>query len=103
MVVDAGMNDLIRPALYQAHHAILPVTWRASEPTPCDIVDPICESADCFAWNICIPPPEQGDLLAICDTGAYGWSMSSTYDGLSLLPEVLIEDEEPVLIRERGQ
>lgn len=103
VVVDAGMNDLIRPALYQAHHAILPVTRRASEPTPCDIVGPVCESADCFARNILIPLPEQRDLLAICDTGAYGWSMSSTYNGRLLLPEVLIEDGEPALIRERGQ
>src|SRR5450756_1860887 len=102
VVVDAGMNDLIRPALYQAHHAILPVTRRDSKPTPCDIVGPVCESADCFARDVPIPLPEQGDLLAICDTGAYGWSMSSTYNGRPLLPEVLIEDGEPVLIRERG-
>ena len=49
-----------------------------------------------------MPLPEQGDLLAICDTGAYGWSMSSTYNGRPLLPEVLVEDGEPALIRERG-
>jgi diaminopimelate decarboxylase len=103
VVVDAGMNDLIRPALYQAHHAILPVTRRDSEPTPCDIVGPVCESADCFARDVLMPLPEQGDLLAICDTGAYGWSMSSTYNSRPLLPEVLIEDGEPALIRERGQ
>jgi diaminopimelate decarboxylase len=102
VIVDAGMNDLIRPALYQAHHAILPVTQRDSGPTPCDIVGPVCESADCFDRDISMPLPEQGDLLAICDTGAYGWSMSSTYNGRPLLPEVLIEDGEPVLIRERG-
>lgn len=102
VVVDAGMNDLIRPALYQAHHAILPVTRRDAKPIPCDIVGPVCESADCFARDVPIPLPEQGDLLAICDTGAYGWSMSSTYNGRPLLPEVLIEDGEPVLIRERG-
>jgi len=102
VVVDAGMNDLIRPALYQAHHTILPVTQRDSGPTPCDIVGPVCESADCFARDVSMPLPEQGDLLAICDTGAYGWSMSSTYNGRPLLPEVLIEDGEPVLIRERG-
>ena len=102
VIVDAGMNDLIRPALYQAHHAILPVTKRDSGPTPCDIVGPVCESADCFDRDISMPLPEQGDLLAICDTGAYGWSMSSTYNGRPLLSEVLIEDGEPVLIRERG-
>jgi len=102
VVVDAGMNDLIRPALYQAHHTILPVTQRDSGPTPCDIVGPVCESADCFARDVSMPLPEQGDLLAICDTGAYGWSMSSTYNGRPLLPEALIEDGEPVLIRERG-
>ena len=103
VVVDAGMNDLIRPALYQAQHAILPVTRGNSEPTPCDIVGPVCESADCFARDVPMPLPEQGDLLAICDTGAYGWSMSSTYNGRPLLPEVLIDDGEPVLIRERGR
>jgi diaminopimelate decarboxylase len=103
VIVDAGMNDLIRPALYRAHHAILPVTRRDSEPTPCDIVGPVCESADCFARDVHMPLPEQGDLLAICDTGAYGWSMSSTYNGRPLLPEVLVEDGEPALIRERGQ
>ena len=103
VVVDAGMNDLIRPALYQAHHVIVPVTRRDSEPTPCDIVGPVCESADCFARDVPMPLPERGDLLAICDTGAYGWSMSSTYNGRPLLPEVLIEDGEPALIRERGR
>lgn len=103
VVVDAGMNDLIRPALYQAHHTILPVTRRNSEPTPCDIVGPVCESADCFARDIPLSLPEQGDLLAICDTGAYGWSMSSTYNGRPLLPEVLVDDGEPSLIRERGR
>jgi len=102
VVVDAGMNDLIRPALYQAHHTILPVTRRDAEPVPCDIVGPVCESADCFARDVLLPLPEQGDLLAICDTGAYGWSMSSTYNSRPLLPEVMIEDGEPALIRERG-
>jgi len=103
VVVDAGMNDLIRPALYRAHHAILPVTRRNSEPVLCDVVGPVCESADCFARDFRMPLPEQGDLLAICDTGAYGWSMSSTYNGRPLLPEVLVEDGEPALIREHGQ
>ena len=102
VVVDVGMNDLIRPALYQAHHAILPVTRRDSELVTCDIVGPVCESADCFARDVSMPLPDQGDLLAIRDTGAYGWSMSSTYNSRPLLPEVLIEDGEPVLIRERG-
>ncbi|MCX6097300.1 MAG: diaminopimelate decarboxylase, partial [Caldiserica bacterium] len=102
VVVDAGMNDLIRPALYQARHTILPVTRRDAEPIPCDIVGPVCESADCFARDVPMPLPEQGDLLAICDTGAYGWSMSSTYNSRLLLPEVLIGDGEPVLIRGRG-
>lgn len=102
VVVDAGMNDLLRPALYQAHHPILPVVRRTSEPVMCDIVGPVCESADCFARDVSMPLPEQGDLLAICDTGAYGWSMSSTYNARSLLPEVMVDDGEPVLIRRRG-
>lgn len=102
IVVDAAMNDLIRPALYQARHAILPVTVRDSQPIPCDVVGPVCESADCFARDVPIPLPDQGDLLAICDTGAYGWSMSSTYNSRSLLPEVLVDDGEPSLVRDRG-
>jgi diaminopimelate decarboxylase len=103
VVADAGMNDLIRPTPYQAHHVIVPVTRRDSEPTPCDIVGPVCESADCFARDVPMPLPEQGDLLAICDTGACGWSMNSTYNGRPLLLEVLIEHGEPALIRERGR
>jgi len=102
VVVDAGMNDLLRPALYQAHHTILPVVRRMSEPVLCDIVGPVCESADCFARDVSMPLPERGELLAICDTGAYGWSMSSTYNARPLLPEVMVDDGEPVLIRGRG-
>jgi diaminopimelate decarboxylase len=102
VVVDAGMNDLLRPALYQARHAILPVTRRTSEPVTFDVVGPVCESADCFARDVPLPLPEQGDLLAICDAGAYGWSMSSTYNARPLLPEVMVDDGEPVLIRRRG-
>jgi diaminopimelate decarboxylase len=102
VVVDAGMNDLLRPALYQARHAILPVTRRSSEPVTCDIVGPICESADCFARDLTLPLPEQDDLLAICDAGAYGWSMSSTYNARPLLPEVLVDNGAAVLIRPRG-
>ena len=101
VVVDAAMNDLVRPALYQVHHAILPVTQKNAQPTPCDIVGPVCESADCFARDVAMPLPDQGDLLAICYTGAYGWSMSSTYNSRPLPPEVLVEDGEPALIRDR--
>ncbi len=102
VVVDAGMNDLLRPALYQARHAILPVTRRSSEPVTCDIVGPICESADCFARDLTLPLPEQNDLLAICDAGAYGWAMSSTYNARPLLPEVLVDNGAAMLIRPRG-
>jgi diaminopimelate decarboxylase len=102
VVADAGMNDFLRPALYQARHPVLPVVRRTSEPVACDIVGPVCESADCFARDVTMPLPEQGDLLAICDAGAYGWSMSSTYNARPLLPEVMIDDGEPVLIRSRG-
>lgn len=102
VIVDAGMNDLIRPALYQAHHTILPVTRRGGASVTCDVVGPVCESGDFFGKDERLPLPEQGDLLAICDAGAYGWSMSSTYNSRPRLPEVLIEEGDATLIRSRG-
>ncbi len=102
VIVDAGMNDLIRPALYQAHHTILPVTRRSTAPVTCDVVGPVCESGDFFGKDEHLPLPDQGDLLAICDAGAYGWSMSSTYNSRPRLPEVLVEEGGTTLIRSRG-
>ncbi len=82
VITDAGMNDLIRPALYQAHHEILPVRQQSSSSVrrPVDIVGPVCESGDFFARDRDLPNVKPGDLLAILDAGAYGMSLSSNYN-----------------------
>jgi diaminopimelate decarboxylase len=90
-IVDAGMNDLIRPALYQAYHNILPVKEAKGEKKiAIDVVGPICESADCFAKDRKLPPLKAGDLLALCDAGAYGYVMASNYNTRPLPPEILV-------------
>jgi len=90
LVVDAGMNDLIRPTLYDAHHEIRPVTPRPGSPAPVDIVGPVCETGDYFAIARPMPPVERGDLLAVMTAGAYGAVQSSTYNTRSWVPEVLV-------------
>ena len=102
VVVDAGMNDLIRPALYQAHHEIVPVLQReGSGLEEADIVGPVCESGDFFARARTLAETEEGDLLAILDAGAYGLSLSSNYNTRLRPAEVLIESTGPRLIRRR--
>jgi len=91
VVLAAGMNDLLRPALYGARHAIEPLSQHAGEPTPCDVVGPVCESSDRFAQGLPLPPLATGDLVAIRDVGAYGAVMSSNYNGRGRLAEVLLE------------
>jgi diaminopimelate decarboxylase len=88
-VLAAGMNDLIRPALYGASHRIVPVRPRAGSPAPVTVVGPVCESADVFASEIPLPPLERGDLVAILDAGAYGASMASNYNGRGRLAELV--------------
>ena len=88
-VLAAGMNDLIRPALYGASHRIVPVRPRAGEPAPLTVVGPVCESADVFASEIPLPPLERGDRVAILDAGAYGASMASNYNGRGRLAELV--------------
>lgn len=102
LVVDAGMNDFIRPALYGAYHQILPVK-RASSAAPwkVSIVGPVCESGDFFLQDVDFPAVKKGELLAILNTGAYGFSMSSNYNSRKKLPEVLIKKDRWWLIRER--
>lgn len=100
-IVDAGMNDLMRPALYDAFHTILPVTERRGPATTYDVVGPVCESTDYFGKQRTLSI-EVGDILAILDAGAYGSSMSSTYNSRPLIPEVLILGKKAVSIRERG-
>ena len=80
VITDAAMNDLIRPALYQAHHEIVPVRPRAGKPHIVDVVGPICESGDFFAHDRKLAPIEPGDLVALLDAGAYGMAQSSNYN-----------------------
>jgi diaminopimelate decarboxylase len=91
VVLAAGMNDLIRPALYGAYHRIVPVSPRAGEARPATVVGPVCESGDTFATDRALPPLERGDLVAILDAGAYGSAMSSNYNGRGRLAELVVE------------
>ncbi len=101
VITDGAMNDLIRPALYEAHHEIVPVRPRAGKPKVVDVVGPICESGDFFAHDRALPPLEPGDLVAILDAGAYGMAQSSNYNTRLRPAEVLVEAGKPRLIRRR--
>jgi diaminopimelate decarboxylase len=101
VITDAAMNDLIRPALYQAHHEIEPVKPRAGRSKIVDVVGPICESGDFFAHDRKLAPLEPGDLVAILDAGAYGMAQSSNYNTRLRPAEVLVEGNKSRLIRRR--
>jgi diaminopimelate decarboxylase len=102
VVVDAGMNDLIRPSLYESYHEIVHVNEPDDARTePVDVVGPICESGDFFAQDRELGPLEQGDLVALMSAGAYGFTMASNYNSRPLLPEVLVDDGQWDIIRER--
>ena len=102
MIVDSGMNDLIRPTLYRAHHPILPVLEPAGPQRQIvDIVGPVCESGDYFAEARELPAVAPGDLLAITHAGAYGFAMSSNYNGRLRPAEVLVSGAEYRVIRKR--
>ncbi|MFL5318071.1 MAG: diaminopimelate decarboxylase, partial [Myxococcaceae bacterium] len=101
VIVDAGMNDLIRPALYEAHHEIVPVLQRRGKKTTVDVVGPVCESSDALARDRALHWPEQNDLLAILSAGAYGMSMASTYNSRPRPAEVLVDGSAYTVIRER--
>lgn len=103
VITDAGMNDLIRPTLYQAHHEIVPVQEPSAgaRPQTVDVVGPVCESGDFFARARSLPPVAAGDLLAILDAGAYGMSLSSNYNTRMRPAEVLVDGETHRLIRRR--
>jgi diaminopimelate decarboxylase len=101
VITDAGMNDLIRPALYQAHHEIVPVRPRAGKPRVVDVVGPVCESGDFFAHDRELQPLKTGDLVAILDAGAYGMAQSSNYNSRLRPAEVLVEGNKSRLIRRR--
>ena len=100
-VLDAGMTELMRPALYGSFHRIVPVAPRAGAGRPLDIVGPICESSDVFARERDTPPLAVDDLVAILDTGAYGAVMASNYNRRMLPPEVLVDSGEWQVIRRR--
>jgi len=101
VVVDAGMNDLVRPALYGAFHRIEPVTLRGRAAVRVDVVGPVCETADFLARDRDLPAVSVGDLLAVRDTGAYGFAMSSTYNMRPRAAEAMVEAGTTRLIRRR--
>lgn len=98
LILDAAMNDLMRPALYDAYHAVLPLRKKAGSVTY-DVVGPVCETGDTFLMNEKLPPMKEGDLAAIMSAGAYGAVMSSTYNTRPLAPEVLVHGKTFSLIR----
>ncbi|MEL6665147.1 MAG: diaminopimelate decarboxylase [Pseudomonadota bacterium] len=103
MIVDAGMNDLMRPALYQAHHDIVPVIEPASDGSRVeyDIVGPICESTDKFAAKRKMPAVEPGERIAFMSSGAYGAVLSSQYNARPLVAEVLVDGDQFAVVRKR--
>jgi diaminopimelate decarboxylase len=101
VVVDGGMNDLIRPALYGSYQGIEPVVPRQGASRTADVVGPVCESGDFFAKDRDLPPVEPGDLLAVMSAGAYGFVMASNYNTRPRPPEVLVDGRIMHVVRER--
>jgi diaminopimelate decarboxylase len=103
VIVDAAMNDLIRPTLYEAHHEVRPVaeTGAAAPRIRADVVGPVCESGDFLALDRDLPEPQPGDLLAVMSAGAYGAVLSGTYNTRALVPEVLVAEDDWALVRPR--
>ena len=102
-IVDAAMNDLIRPTLYEAHHDIWPVdeSQMAMAPVQQDIVGPVCETGDFLAEDRALPPFAAGDLMAVMTAGAYGAVMSSSYNTRLLIPEVIVRGDQFAVVRPR--
>jgi len=101
LVVDAAMNDLLRPALYQAFHDIWPARRTEAPRQPVDVVGPVCESGDTFAKGRALPPLDRGDLVAFMSAGAYGFVMSSAYNSRPRAAEVLVDGDRFAVVRER--
>ena len=108
VIVDAGMNDLLRPSLYGGFHRVWPVRGRPPPPLgedapdpPCDIVGPVCESADYLAQDRPLPPVERGDVLAVMSVGAYAFTMASNYNERRRGAEVLVEGGDYAVVRRR--
>jgi len=101
LIIDAAMNDLVRPSMYDAYHEIVPVVQSGAGLENCDVVGPVCETGDTFARDRPLPALESGDLVAIRSAGAYGAVMSSTYNTRRLIPEVLVKGGEYAIVRPR--
>ena len=101
VIVDAGMNDLMRPALYDAVHDIMPIMQTTATPSTVAVVGPVCESSDVFVKDASMPLPAEGDLIAFRTAGAYGASMSNSYNSRPIIPEVLVRGGEFAIIRKR--
>jgi len=101
VVLDAGMTELLRPALYGAYHRIEPVTPRPGALTTCDVVGPLCESSDVVGRDRALSRLEVGDLVAIFDAGAYGSTMASTYNRRPLPSEVMVDGDRVEVVRRR--
>ena len=101
LIVDAAMNDLIRPAFYEAYHEIVPLVRRSVPSIKSDVVGPICESGDFFAQNRPLPKVGPGDYLALMSAGAYGSVMASNYNSRPLPAEVLVNGKRAAVVRER--
>jgi diaminopimelate decarboxylase len=103
VIVDAGMNDLIRPSIYGSYHQIQPVVIRDRGSFVADVVGPICESGDFLAKGRMIPKFERGDLMAVMSAGAYGFSMASNYNSRPRIAEVLVKDKKFHVVRKREE
>jgi diaminopimelate decarboxylase len=101
LILDAAMNDLVRPAMYEAHHDIVPVVETDALPQPFDVVGPVCETGDTFAKQRNLPPMAEGDLVAFRSAGAYGAVMASEYNTRPMVPEVLVRQDHFAVIRAR--
>ena len=103
IIIDAAMNDLIRPTLYEAHHDILPVRepLKGAPTMIADVVGPVCESGDYLALDRSLPEPKAGDLLAVMTAGAYGAVQAGTYNTRALVPEVLVNGDQYAVVRPR--
>jgi diaminopimelate decarboxylase len=101
VIVDAGMNDLIRPALYEGWHQIIPTKQSSEAHEKVDVVGPICETGDFIAQDRELPPVQAGDTLAVLSAGAYGFSMASNYNSRPLAAEILVDGQTAHVVRER--
>ena len=101
VIIDAAMNDLLRPALYQSHHEILPVVRQEREMIRADVVGPVCESGDFLARNRELPDLQAGDLVSICTAGAYGFALASNYNSRARPAEVLVDGSAWRVVRRR--